>query len=85
MKKAAAAQEYERAAELRDMLADLQTHDAARPNKFERMPYSLPLAIDPQKDLAELGEALGLARRRRSASKASTFPTSAARSPWRRW
>ena len=25
------------------------------------MPYNLPLAIDPQKDLAELGQVLGLA------------------------
>ena len=30
-------------------------------SRFERVPYSLPLAIDPEKDLAELGKALGLA------------------------
>src|SRR5215469_5179301 len=59
MKKAAANQEYERAAELRDMLADLQ-RTTKKVNRFERLPYSLPLAIDPQKDLVELGQVLGL-------------------------
>jgi excinuclease ABC subunit C len=60
MKKAAAAQEYERAAQLRDLLTDLR-RTTKKVNRFERVPYSLPLAIDPQKDLAELAEALGLA------------------------
>ena len=60
MKKAAAAQEYERAAELRDLLADLKD-TTKKVSRFERVPYSLPLAIDPQKDLAELAKALGLA------------------------
>ena len=59
MKKAAAAQEYERAADLRDLLADLR-HTTKKVNRFERVPYSLPLAIDPEKDLVELGIALGL-------------------------
>ncbi len=59
MKKAAAAQEYERAAEFRDLLADLQ-RTTKKVNRFERVPYSLPLALDTEKDLAELGEALGL-------------------------
>src|ERR1043166_639675 len=59
MKKAAAAQEYERAAELRDLLADLQ-RTTKKVNRFERVPYSLPIALDPEKDLAELGEVLGL-------------------------
>jgi excinuclease ABC subunit C len=59
MKKAAANQEYERAAELRDMLADLK-RTTRKTEKFERIPYSLPLAIDPARDLAELAEALGL-------------------------
>src|SRR6516165_3511903 len=61
MKKAAAAQEYERAAELRDLLADLQ-RTTKRVNRFERVPYSLPQALDPQKDLSELAEILGLRR-----------------------
>src|SRR5215510_6157469 len=59
MKKAAAHQEYERAAELRDLLADLK-RTTRRTEKFERIPYSLPTAIDPEKDLAELAGALGL-------------------------
>ena len=59
MRKAAAGQEYERAAQLRDMLADLR-HTTKRTEKFERLPYSLPLAVDPEKDLRELAEALGL-------------------------
>jgi excinuclease ABC subunit C len=61
MKKAAAAQEYERAAELRDLLADLQ-RTTKKVNRFERVPYSLPQAMDPQKDLSELAEILGLAK-----------------------
>jgi excinuclease UvrABC nuclease subunit len=60
MKKAAANQEYERAAELRDMLSDLK-RTTRKTEKFERIPYSLPLAIDPARDLQELGEVLGLA------------------------
>jgi excinuclease ABC subunit C len=60
MKKAAAAQEYERAAQLRDLLADLQ-RTTKKVSHFERVPYSLPLALDPEKDLAELGRVLGLA------------------------
>jgi excinuclease ABC subunit C len=59
MKKAAAAQEYERAADLRDLLANLQ-RTTKKVNRFERIPYSLPIAIDPARDLIELGEALGL-------------------------
>jgi excinuclease ABC subunit C len=59
MKKAAVNQEYERAADLRDMLADLK-RTTRKTEKFERIPYSLPLAIDPVRDLTELGEALGL-------------------------
>src|SRR5215831_5169258 len=57
MKKAAAAREYERAAELRDLLADLK-HTTRRTEKFERIPYSLPPTIDPERDLAELAAAL---------------------------
>ena len=60
MKKAAAAQEYERAAQLRDLLADLR-HTTKKVSRFERVPYTLPLAIDPEKDLEELAKALGLA------------------------
>jgi excinuclease ABC subunit C len=59
MKKAAAAQEYERAADFRDLLADLR-RTTKKVNRFERVPYSLPLAIDPEKDLVELGQVLSL-------------------------
>src|ERR1041385_4247064 len=59
MKKAAAGQEYERAAQLRDLLTDLK-RTTRKTEKFERIPYSLPIALDPEKDLAELGEVLGL-------------------------
>src|SRR5439155_8002366 len=59
MKKAAAAQEYERAADLRDLLADLR-RTTKKVNRFDRVPYSLPMALDPEKDLIELGEMLGL-------------------------
>jgi excinuclease ABC subunit C len=59
MQKAAAAQDYEKAAELRDLIHDLE-RTTKKVNRFERVPYSLPLAIDPAKDLAELAEVLGL-------------------------
>jgi excinuclease ABC subunit C len=59
MKKAALAQDYERAAQLRDAITDLK-RTTRRTEKFERIPYTLPLAIDPQRDLEELGRALGL-------------------------
>jgi excinuclease ABC subunit C len=60
MRKAAAAQDYEHAAQLRDLLADLR-HTTKKVSRFERVPYSLPMALDADKDLAELAKALGLA------------------------
>ena len=59
MRKAAAAQDYEKAAGLRDLIADLN-ETTKKERKFERVPYTLPLAIDPQRDLTELAKALGL-------------------------
>ena len=59
MKKAAVAQEYERAADLRDLLSNLR-RTTKKVNHFERLPYSLPLAVDPARELVELGQALGL-------------------------
>jgi len=59
MKKAALAQDFEKAAELRDALQDLR-HTTQKTEKFERIPYTLPVSIDPAKDLEELGRALGL-------------------------
>jgi excinuclease ABC subunit C len=59
MRKAAAAQDYEKAAGLRDLIADLK-ETTKKERKFERVPYTLPLAMDPQHDLTELAKALGL-------------------------
>jgi excinuclease ABC subunit C len=59
MKKAAAAQNFEKAASLRDLLQDLKT-TTRRTDKFERIPYSLPGNIQPQSDLQDLAGALGL-------------------------
>jgi excinuclease ABC subunit C len=59
MKKAAAAQEYEQAAQLRDLLSDLN-RTTKKTKRFERVPYSLPVAVEPERDLAELGKVLGL-------------------------
>jgi len=59
MKLAAAEQNYERAAQMRDLLVALK-RTTRKEEKFERVPYTLPLAIDPERDLAALGEALGL-------------------------
>ncbi|MDX1950691.1 MAG: excinuclease ABC subunit UvrC [Verrucomicrobiota bacterium] len=59
MKKAATALDFEKAAQLRDALQDLK-RTMMRTEKFERLPYKLPLAIDPEKDVAELGSVLGL-------------------------
>ncbi|MCX7723527.1 MAG: excinuclease ABC subunit UvrC [Verrucomicrobiae bacterium] len=59
MKLAAAAQEYEKAAELRDLIRDLEL--TTRPTeRFERVPYSLPIAVDPEAELKALAEVLGL-------------------------
>ncbi len=59
MRKAAIAQDYEKAAGLRDALADIK-RTTRKTEKFERVPYKLPVSIDPLRDLAELGRALGL-------------------------
>jgi len=60
MKQAATALDFERAAQLRDLLSDLR-HTTRKTKTFERLPYSLPLAIDPVRDLKELGDVLQLA------------------------
>jgi excinuclease ABC subunit C len=59
MKRAAAAQDYEKAAAIRDALTDLR-QTTRKTTKFPRLPYTLPVAIDPKKDLAELAGALDL-------------------------
>jgi excinuclease ABC subunit C len=60
MRQAAGAQDFERAAQLRDLVADLR-RTTQRTGKFERLPYSLPVALDPRHDLEELAQVLGLA------------------------
>ena len=59
MKKAAAAHDFEKAAELRDLIRDLD-ETWKRTEKFERVPYTLPLSVNPQNDLAELAKVLDL-------------------------
>jgi excinuclease ABC subunit C len=59
MKKAAAAQDFEKAAQLRDTLFDLR-RTTQKTEKFRRIPYTLPVAADPDNDLEELGQVLGL-------------------------
>jgi excinuclease ABC subunit C len=59
MKKAAAAHDFEKAADLRDLLRDLQD-TWEKTEKFARVPYTLPLAIHPENDLVELAKILGL-------------------------
>jgi excinuclease ABC subunit C len=59
MKKAAAAHDFEKAADLRDLLRDLQD-TWKKTEKFARVPYNLPLAINPENDLVALAKILGL-------------------------
>jgi excinuclease ABC subunit C len=59
MKSAAAAQEFEKAAQWRDLIGDLRK-TTQRTQKFARVPYSLPVAIHPDRDLAELARILNL-------------------------
>jgi len=59
MKKAAVARDYEKAASLRDLIRDLK-ETTKKERKFERVPYTLPLSINPGDDLAELAKVLGL-------------------------
>ena len=60
MRKAAAAQDFEQAAQLRDLLADIK-RSTKKTKSFERVPYSLPVSIHPERDLDELAKVLGLA------------------------
>lgn len=60
MRKAAASMDYERAAQLRDAIADLRKA-TRKTREFVRLPYTLPLAIDPESDLRDLAGVLGLA------------------------
>ena len=59
MKKAAAAEEFEKAAQYRDALSDLR-RTTQKTKKFPRTPYTLPIALDSKRDLAELARELNL-------------------------
>ena len=59
MKKAALKQDFEKAAGLRDLIRDLK-ETTKRERKFERVPYTLPLSINPGNDLDELAKVLDL-------------------------
>jgi len=59
MKKAAASHDFEKAADLRDLIRDLKD-TWKKTEKFARVPYNLPLSINPQNDLAELAKVLDL-------------------------
>lgn len=59
MRRASVAQEFERAAKLRDFLEALR-HTSKRTARFERIPYSLPTTVIPSRDLEELARVLGL-------------------------
>ena len=59
MRNAAAAEDFEKAAQFRDALQDLR-RTTQKTRHYKRMPSNLPLAIDPHLDLAELGQVLQL-------------------------
>jgi excinuclease ABC subunit C len=59
MKKAAAAEDFEKAALFRDALDDLR-RTVQKTKKFPRLPQNFPVAIQPQLDLAELAQILAL-------------------------
>jgi len=59
MLKASANLEFEKAAQLRDALEDLR-RTTQKTEKFERIPYTLPVAVNPESDLRELARVLGL-------------------------
>ncbi|MFN7138110.1 MAG: excinuclease ABC subunit UvrC [Limisphaerales bacterium] len=61
MKKAAAALNFEKAAELRDALADIR-RTTQKTERFERIPYKLPVSINPESDMRELARVLNLAK-----------------------
>jgi excinuclease ABC subunit C len=59
MRKAAGAQDFEKAAQLRDAIEGLR-QTTRKATRFERTPWNLPLAIEPERDNQMLGEVLGL-------------------------
>lgn len=61
MRKAAANQEYEKAAGLRDTLAAMRK-TTQKTTRFERTPWNLPVAVMPERDNLELAKVLNLPR-----------------------
>ncbi|MBM3901018.1 MAG: excinuclease ABC subunit UvrC [Verrucomicrobia bacterium] len=59
MQKAATDLDFEKAAQLRDALEDLK-RTTQKTEKFERIPYTLPVAVNPEADLRELSRVLEL-------------------------
>jgi len=59
MKKAAQGEDFEKAAQFRDALEDIR-RTTQKTRSFPRLPYTLPVALEPQADLAELARILGL-------------------------
>lgn len=59
MRRASAALEFEKAAQLRDAIEDMK-RTTQKTEKFERIPYTLPVAVNPESDLRELARVLGL-------------------------
>ncbi len=59
MKKAADRLDFEKAAELRDLITDLK-RTTKKTDKFPRVPYTLPVSINPAAELVALGEVLGI-------------------------
>ncbi|NLH72305.1 MAG: excinuclease ABC subunit UvrC [Verrucomicrobia bacterium] len=59
MRKAAANQDFEKAAELRDLIADIR-RTTSRTGKYKRLPPNLPVASDPEAEVQALAKALEL-------------------------
>ncbi len=59
MHKAAESRDYERAAKLRDQIDALRA-TTRKTTRYHRLPNQLPLAINPERDLAQLADELGL-------------------------
>ena len=60
MKKASSALDFEKAADLRDLIADMKK-TTRKTTRFERTPWNLPVSLMPDQDNTELGKILGLA------------------------
>ena len=84
MKKAAAAQDFEKAADLRDLIRDLK-ETTKKERKIRARALHAAAGASTRRTIWPNWPRFSICPRRRSASKVSTSRTSAARSPWRRW